>query len=117
MRIGVLAVAVAGLVAATANAEDEPFDQETTAELAAICASPGEAERHFCFGFIIGAGQFYTEMLRAELISALACPDPVPSIDQMRASFVAWAGANPQHGATRAIDGLIQAAAETWPCE
>ena len=112
-----LAVGLAGALASgAANAEDGPFDQETTAELARLCASTVATERDFCFGFMLGAGQFYTEMLRADVIRPLACPDPVPTIEAMRLGFIDWAGANPEAGDTRAVDGLMQAAAEAWPC-
>jgi hypothetical protein len=106
----------AGLASGTASAQGGPFDNETTAELARLCASPVATERDFCFGFMLGAGQFYTEMLRAEVIQPLACPDPVPTIDAMRAAFVDWVAANPEAGESRAVDGMMQAAANIWPC-
>ena len=43
-------------------------------------------------------------------------PNPSPTFDQARAAFVAWARANPQHGAEPAVDGLTRFAAETYPC-
>jgi hypothetical protein len=46
----------------------------------------------------------------------LACPDPAPTIEQMRLEFIGWVAANPQAAETRAIDGMMQAAAEIWPC-
>lgn len=116
MRLGLLAAVAVGLASAGAAAQDGPFDRETTAELAAICASAEATDSHFCYGFIIGAGQLYTEILRAELMQPLACPDPAPTLVEMRTAFIDWVAANPEAGGTRAIDGMMQAAAETWPC-
>ncbi len=120
MRFRVLPLAAlglaGGLAGSVAMAQDGPFDNETTAELGRLCASPSLTDRDFCFGFLLGAGQFYTEMLRAEVIQPLACPDPVPTIDELRMAFVEWAAANPEAGETRAVDGMMRAAAETWPC-
>lgn len=116
MRLGLLGVVAIGLASAGAAAQDGPFDKETTAELASICASAAPTDSHFCYGFMLGAGQFYTEILRAELIRPMACPDPVPTIAEMRLAFIDWVAANPEAGGTRAVDGMMQAAAETWPC-
>jgi hypothetical protein len=112
-----LALGFAGSLASGAvMAQNGPFDNETTAELARLCASPVPTERDFCFGFMLGAGQFYTEMLRADVIRPLACPDPVPTIEEMRLGFIDWVAANPEAGETRAVDGMMQAAADAWPC-
>jgi hypothetical protein len=116
MRLGLLGLVAVGLASAGAAAQDGPFDKETTAELASICASAEPTDSHFCYGFMLGAGQFYTEILRAELIQPMACPDPAPTIAEMRVAFIDWVAANPEAGETRAIDGMMQAAAETWPC-
>lgn len=125
MRLRLLPLAALGLAlgltsalaSGAAMAQGGPFDDETTGELARLCASPAPTERHFCFGFMLGAGQFYSEMLRAEAIQPFACPDPVPTIEEMRLGFIDWVGANPEVAETRAVDGLLRAAAETWPCD
>ena len=117
MRQGLTMLAGAVLLAAATNAEASPFDRQTTGELQAICASADALDQHFCIGFILGAGQLYQEMLRIEAIEPYACPEPAPSLTVLRDTFVSWAGANPEHAETRAIDGMVQAAAETWPCD
>lgn len=117
MRQGLTMLAGAVLLAAATNAEASPFDRQTTGELRAICASANALDQHFCIGFILGAGQLYTEMLRIEAIEPLACPEPEPSLAVLRDTFVSWAGAHPEHAEARAIDGMMQAAAETWPCD
>lgn len=120
MRLRHLPLLALGLAASLASgaamAQNGPFDNETTAELARLCASTVATERDFCFAFMLGAGQFYTEMLRAAVIQPLACPDPVPTIEEMRLGFIDWASTHPEAGETRAVDGMMQAAAEAWPC-
>lgn len=111
---------IAGMVLAmgAVNAEaDDTAVVRTTSDLGATCASDDAADRHFCFGFILGAGQLYTELVRADTIPELACPETPPTLDELRSTFVVWTAANPSLGSTRAIDGLIQAAAEAWPCD
>jgi hypothetical protein len=110
-------VAAACCLAAAGNLEAASFDNETTSELRVICDSTFATDRHFCFGFLTGAVLFYREMLRADVLEPLACPDPAPTLDAFRQNFVDWATANPQFGETRAVDGLVQATAATWPCE
>ena len=117
MRQGLTVLAGAALLAAAASAEASPFERQTTGELQAICASPAELDQHFCIGFIVGAGQLYDAMLQIKAIEPLACPKPEPTLAELRDTFVSWAGAHPEHGDTRAIDGMMQAAADTWPCK
>jgi hypothetical protein len=90
---------------------------ETTADLRDACAAEDEATRNFCFGYIKGAGHLYVELVRANAIPQIACADPVPTLEVIRVSVVEWIDANPQHADDRAIDGLLQASAETWPCD
>ncbi|WGF89336.1 Rap1a/Tai family immunity protein [Marinivivus vitaminiproducens] len=96
------------------------FDIETTGDLAEICApttTDGESEAAtFCYGYIVGAGQLYAEVIRAKSIEPIACPATVPTLDEIRTNFLTWSEANPQFAGERAIDGLMRSAAATWPC-
>ena len=111
------AAGLACMLAAVAAKADDAITGQTTADLRAACIATGDAERHLCYGFIMGAGQLYAELVRAEVIPELVCPDPVPNLDTIRTAFVDWADARPERGGTRAIDGLMEAAATAWPCE
>lgn len=94
------------------------YSQNITAgELAARCSSVAETDKQLCYGFILGAGQLYAELLRAETIEPMACAEPAPTLEAIAAVFVNWVDANPMKASARAIDGMMQAAAETWPCE
>ena len=110
LTIGALALAAASVAAPAAAIE-------TTADLRAACAADDVATRNLCFGYIKGAGQLYIELIRANVIPQIACADPVPTFETIRVSVVEWIDANPEHATDRAIDGLMQAAAEIWPCE
>jgi hypothetical protein len=112
-----LFIAATCWLGSASNLDAASFDNETTSELRTICASSDATDRHFCFGFLTGAVLFYREMLRAEVLEPLACPEPEPTLDGFRQNFVDWATANPEFGETRAVDGLVQATAATWPCE
>lgn len=122
MRIATIAAGLC-LAAGAASAQDLPtamFDIETAGDLAEICApeaTGGETDAAtFCYGYIVGAGQLYAEVIRAESIRPIACPETVPTLEEIRANYLEWAGANPQFSGERAIDGLMRSAAATWPC-
>jgi len=111
----------AGLVllglAAAAPAPPALAQSMTAGELATHCSSVAAADRQLCYGFIMGAGQLYTELLRAGTIEPMACADPTPTFEALAAVFVTWLDAHPMQQSARAIDGLMQAATETWPCD
>jgi hypothetical protein len=54
---------------------------------------------------------------RAEQIEPIACADPVPKMDEIREAIVVWIDAHPEYATERAVDGMMRAAAATWPCE
>ncbi len=121
------AVAVAALLtvrSAMAQPAAEPnFRGSRTGDLAALCSASaqdpdGSAELAYCEGFFVAAGQYH-RALTAEggVERPIFClPNPSPTFDQARSSFVAWTRANPQYASERAIDGLMRFAAETYPC-
>jgi hypothetical protein len=91
--------------------------QVTSGVLARFCdAAAGKAERGFCQGFLIGAGQYHVEVSRPGGLPGVFClPTPAPSLEQAQADFVAWSGAHPQYAGEKAIDGLMRWSA-TYPC-
>ena len=122
----IAAVAMAAFfVAGAAQAQTRPLPEtiaiETTKDLADTCqvaeGAPGASEAlNFCYGYIIGAGQTYLEMVAAKVIKPIACANPTPNIETIRENFLSWAAANPQHGGEKALDGLWRSAAAKWPC-
>ena len=128
MRHGtILAKAAAALLPAAspghAQVAEQSFRGGRSSDLAALCGASGQdglaqAALGHCQGFVVAADQYHRS-LSAEggVHRPIFClPNPSPTFDQARASFIAWARNNPQHGGDRAIVGLTRFAAETYPC-
>ncbi|HMR32701.1 MAG TPA: Rap1a/Tai family immunity protein [Geminicoccaceae bacterium] len=122
MRGALIGFAMAGLLAAAPSgsplaAEADAFKLRNFGDLVALCADNGDIEAvQLCRGYILGAGSLYMELVRAKRITAWACADPVPTVDEARAEIVGWARANPATHSEQPIDGLWRAAAAVWPC-
>ncbi|MBS7811412.1 Rap1a/Tai family immunity protein [Roseococcus pinisoli] len=120
--LALLAVTIGGAPAQTGAAAPAPTGPVTTGNLATLCAASlneevGHASQAFCRGFIVGVGQYHTEISRPGGRPAIFClPTPAPTLEAAQASFVAWSGANPQHASELAVDGLLRWAAATYPC-
>jgi len=112
-----LAVGAGAASAQTAAAPPASVPTLTTSTLAEICGSDAETARGFCRGFLVGVGQYHSEVTRPRGRAPIFClPDPTPTLEAAQASFTAWAGANPQHAGEKAVDGLMRWAAATYPC-
>lgn len=114
-----LAAGAAALATGAARAEEPKL--ETTADLVAYCDTEGPVGevrdgQNFCDGFIAGSGLFYLELVRAKKIATIACADPIPTLQQARDAFVAWAAANPNGLDDKPIDGFWRAMAASYPC-
>ncbi len=118
----IAALGIAGAARAQTTAPlPETIAIETTKDLAETCqvteGAPGAGEAlNFCYGYIIGAGQTYLELVAAKAIKPIACANPTPNIETIRENFLAWAAANPQRAGEKALDGLWRSAAAKWPC-
>jgi opacity protein-like surface antigen len=115
--------AAAQAPAAQAPLAEEDFRSGTTGDLADLCgASANDPMRAaaigWCHGFILATAQYHSTIAaRRTAGHPLYCiPTDSPTFDQVRASFVAWARANPQFEKERAVDGLLRFAAVTYPC-
>ena len=114
---------IAGAVPARAQVSEQTFRGGRTSDLAALCAADetsgdGVAARAWCHGFIIGAGQYHGSLAAADpgRERMFCLPATTPTLDQVRADFVAWARANSQYGGEKAVDGLMRFAVASWPC-
>jgi hypothetical protein len=129
MRHGItLAVtATAGLLLAAssggAQVAEQNFHGGRTSDLAALCGASGQealaqAALGYCQGYFVAAGQYHRSIsAEGGLHRPIFClPNPSPTFDEARLSFVAWARNNPQYGGERAIDGLIRFASAAYPC-
>ncbi len=125
MRLVSLAVGLA-LVAGTAMADVKPetFKAETVASMYRLCSADetttaGKYAVGFCYGWIEGVGQFYEELLidKRFNLKATVCTDPDLTREEVRETFVNWADANPDSGSRPALDGIVRAMKENYPCK
>ena len=73
--------------------------------------------QNFCDGFIAGSGLLYLELVAAKKMKQIACADPIPTLAAgARQPSSAWAAENPEHMASKPIDGFWRAMAATYPC-
>ncbi len=122
--LALLATTIGGAPAQTAAAPaaPTPAGPVTTGNLASLCAASlseevGHVSQAFCRGFIVGTGQYHTEISAPGGRTPIFClPTPTPSLEAAQASFVAWSAANPQYASELAVDGLLRWAAATYPC-
>ncbi|MBV9750041.1 MAG: hypothetical protein JO157_14620 [Acetobacteraceae bacterium] len=121
LLLGAPPAATAQITAAAGS--DPNLRGSRTGDLAALCgASEQDPARQaalaYCEGFFVAAGQYHRALTaQGGVDRPIFClPNPSPTFDQARTSFVAWARANPQYTDERAIDGLMRFAAETYPC-
>lgn len=104
--------------------DEQTFLIDTTADLARLCgaqpAEPYYAQAvQMCQGYIMGVHHFH-EALAGELDNDIYCDEraeTTPTRNEIMASFTAWVAATPGAGETEALDGLLQWAAQAFPCE
>ena len=118
-----LALGSASVAAAQGSAiNGDTFTAGTTGALARLCGATAQepayaAAIHFCHGLLVGSGQTSDMMHKRQGTRPGFClPTPSPTLDQVAASFVAWAAANPQFNGMRAADGLMRFVAAQYPC-
>jgi len=107
---------------ASANVTEENFRLDTTRDLVALCGvDAGDpnavAAIHMCHGYVTGLVHFHIVMGRA-LEGRVYCmkDETRPTRDQAVSMFVEWSKAHPEYDATEAVDGVLQWAADTYPC-
>lgn len=124
MRLISLAAGLA-LVATAAQGEMKPesFEAETVGEVQQLCAadeatSDGKYALGFCYGWIEGLGQFYEQLLLDERfdVKPVVCAGKELTREEVRATFVTWADANPGAAGEPALRGLVTALKEKHPC-
>ena len=107
---------------AQAGVSEENFTLDTTADLIALCGVDAEdphavAAIHMCHGYVTGLVHFHILIGRAFEGHVFCMGDAErPSRDQFVAMLVEWSRAHPEHDSLEAVDGVLQWAAETYPC-
>ncbi len=122
----ILSLAAALLVAGNAGAAElarADFEGETVGSIVKLCTASedtdvGKYAIGFCYGWIEGLDQFYVALLADERfdVQPVACPASEPSREETRDAFVRWAKEDPVKMKMPALEGMIRAAKETFPC-
>jgi len=100
----------------------DDFLMQTTQDLVDVCSvKPGEPNYEgslgFCFGFEVGAFQYYSALAAASPQDSFIClPEPSPPLDHVTQWFLAWARENPQSMNEKPVDGFFRFLQATWPC-
>ena len=107
---------------ARATVTDENFGLDTTKDLIALCGVDAEdpyavAAIHMCHGYVMGLVHFHIMMDRA-LEGRIYCMEDAerPTRDQAIDMLVKWSRAHPEYDSLEAVDGVVQWAADTYPC-
>jgi len=120
----VTAVVTMSIVFSAARAEvtEENFRIDTTKDLVALCSVDASdpnavAAIHMCHGYVMGLVHFHIVMGRA-LEGSIYCMEDAkrPTRDQTIAMLVEWSKAHPEYDSLEAVDGVLQWAADTYPC-
>ena len=121
-----LSLAAALLVAGNAGAAElarADFEGETVGSIVKLCTASedtdvGKYAIGFCYGWIEGLDQFYDALLADERfnVQPVACPGTELSREETRDAFVRWAKEDPAKMKMPALEGMIRAAKETFPC-
>jgi len=107
---------------AHAKVTDENFGLDTLRDLIALCGVDAEdpyavAAIHMCHGYMMGLVHFHIMMDRA-LEGRIYCMEGAkrPTRDQAIGMLVIWSRAHPEYDSLEAVDGVVQWAADTYPC-
>ena len=124
MRLISLTAGLAFLAtAAQADMKPESFEAETVGSLQKLCAADeattdGKYAIGFCYGWIEGLGQFYEQLVLDKRfdVKPVVCAGKELTREEVRATFVTWANANPNAAGEPALRGLVTALKEKHPC-
>ncbi len=105
-----------------ADAFLDAFQVRTAEDLRRLCtrqpSEPFYAEaRSFCLGFIEGGAQLHNLITEVEGINRMVCGTNRATRDEAVDVFLAFAAAHPEAMTRNAMDVLVEAAANKWPCE
>ncbi len=108
--------------AARAEVTEEHFRIDTTKDLVALCSVDASdpnavAAIHMCHGYVMGLVHFHIMMDRA-LEGRIYCMEGAkrPTRDQAIGMLVIWSRGHPEYDSLEAVDGVVQWAADTYPC-
>jgi hypothetical protein len=97
------------------------FELNNAGDLVVICSLSEDhldynTAHAFCIGYITGALNYYRAIADSQGMGAFICNDrPIPRTDMITA-FLSWSAAHPQLNAAPAVENVMRAAAQKWPC-
>lgn len=99
------------------------FDLYSAQDLVNLCSVKASDRNHEqaiggCLGFIEGVAQFHEVAVRARRFRPVYCIPKGVTVTKAQAVavYLAWASANKRYMEKSALEGLLRAAAEKWPC-
>ena len=117
-----LALAATPLAASAKMLDNEAFSTRSTEDLVALCSAT-EADalyphaNVFCTGYIAGVMHYHREITKGPKIKPLFCPEEQVTRGEAVAVFLDWARRNPQYMGVPAVEGVMRAAEERFPCK
>jgi len=97
------------------------FELNNAGDLVTVCSlseeHPDYTTAHaFCIGYMTGALNYYRAIADSPDMGAFICNDrPIRRSDLVTA-FLSWSTAHPQLDAAPAVENVMRAAAQQWPC-
>lgn len=104
-----------------ADADTEPFEVDTTGDLLEACDWKENDPLYvrmvtFCLGYVSSAIQ-YDVALNPDESDRITCPPDTATLTEAALAFIAWAKANPSRHQELAVEGVMRAVGEKWPCK
>ena len=108
-----------GLSAAQVN--PDAFEVDTTGQLLEACTWSESDPLHvrmvtFCLGYVSSAIQYDTAVNDGDPSRMITCPPASATLSDAALTFIAWAKKNPKLHDQLAVEGVMQAVGQRWPC-
>ena len=109
----------AGLSAAQVN--PDAFEVDTTGQLLEACTWSESDPLHvrmvtFCLGYVSSAIQYDTAINDGDPSQMITCPPASATLSEATLTFISWAKKNPKLHDQLAVEGVMQAVGQRWPC-
>jgi hypothetical protein len=104
-----------------AQVNPDAFEVDTTGQLLQACTWSENDPLYvrmvtFCLGYVSSAIQYDTAVNDGDRSRMITCPPTTATLSEAALTFIAWAKANPKLHDQLAVEGVMQAVGEKWPC-
>ena len=108
-----------GLSAAQVN--PDAFEVDTTGQLLQACTWSESDPLHvrmvtFCLGYVSSAIQYDTAVNDGDRSRMITWPPTTATLSEAALTFISWAKKNPKLHDQLAVEGVMQAVGQRWPC-